>query len=382
MSDDEQRTEHDLDRELIELLNELRVALPGVQVLFAFLLIVPFSNGWDQVTEVQRYVYFVAFLCAAISSAFLIAPSTYHRLRWREGDKEHMLVTANRLAIAGADLPRRGHDGDGLPDHRRPLRQRLGRRGRRGRRRHVRVALVRAGSPQRSWRSRSSSSRILIPYEPMSGISGFSVLRARSTAPGRTAAEPKPAALIEAERVQVVVRGGQPHDPVALLARGSDGRVQQQRPDAGVRRFRVDGDDLAALAVAAVGDVPDDLPFPHGDEAGMARRVHGLVVRHDRFRAPRLDDVPPQRLRVDVGGGADLGHGVSPARIVDSVEKSMFPPETTQTIFPVPARPESAAATPSAPAPSAITRARSASRRIAAGDLVQRGGQRAVDDPR
>ena len=102
MSDDEQRSGHDLDRELIELLNELRVALPGVQVLFAFLLIVPFSNGWDQVTEVQRYVYFVAFLCAAVSSAFLIAPSTYHRLRWREGDKEHMLVMSNRLAICGA----------------------------------------------------------------------------------------------------------------------------------------------------------------------------------------------------------------------------------------------------------------------------------------
>jgi hypothetical protein len=102
MSDDDQRSEHDLDRELIELLNELRVALPGVQVLFAFLLIVPFSNGWDTVTEVQRYVYFVAFLCAAVSSALLIAPSTYHRLRWREGDKEHMLVTANRLAIWGA----------------------------------------------------------------------------------------------------------------------------------------------------------------------------------------------------------------------------------------------------------------------------------------
>ena len=102
MSDDKQRTDDDRDRELIELLNELRVALPGVQVLFAFLLIVPFSNGWDKVTDVQRYVYFVAFLCAAVSSAFLIAPSTYHRLRWREGDKEHMLVTANRLAIAGS----------------------------------------------------------------------------------------------------------------------------------------------------------------------------------------------------------------------------------------------------------------------------------------
>ena len=97
-----ERDKAELDRELIELLNELRVVLPGVQVLFAFLLIVPFSNGWNQVTEVQRYVYFVAFLCAAAASAFLIAPSVIHRIRWREGDKEHLLVTANRLAITGA----------------------------------------------------------------------------------------------------------------------------------------------------------------------------------------------------------------------------------------------------------------------------------------
>jgi hypothetical protein len=97
-----QDKKHDLNRELIELLNELRVALPGVQVLFAFLLIVPFSNGWKNVTEVQRYVYFTAFVCAAVASAFLIAPSAYHRMRWREDDKEYMLVTSNRLAIAGA----------------------------------------------------------------------------------------------------------------------------------------------------------------------------------------------------------------------------------------------------------------------------------------
>ena len=97
-----ERDKAELDRELIELLNELRVVLPGVQVLIAILLIVPFSNGWNQVTEVQRYVYFVAFLCAAAASAFLIAPSVIHRIRWREGDKEHLLVTANRLAITGA----------------------------------------------------------------------------------------------------------------------------------------------------------------------------------------------------------------------------------------------------------------------------------------
>jgi hypothetical protein len=65
------------------------------------LLIVPFSNRWHRVTEVQRYVYFVAFLCAAAASAFLIAPSAYHRIRWREGNKEPLLTTGNRLAIVG-----------------------------------------------------------------------------------------------------------------------------------------------------------------------------------------------------------------------------------------------------------------------------------------
>ena len=96
-----QRSKEDLDRELIELLNELRVALPGVQVLFAFLLAVPFANGWQRVTDLQRDVFFVAFLATAAASILLIAPSAHHRLRWREGDKEQMLRTANVLAIAG-----------------------------------------------------------------------------------------------------------------------------------------------------------------------------------------------------------------------------------------------------------------------------------------
>jgi cation transport ATPase len=98
---EKKRSPEDLNRELIELLNELRVALPGVQVLFAFLLAVPFANGWTRVTELQRDVFFVAFLATAAASILLIAPSSYHRLRWREGDKEHMLETSNRLAIAG-----------------------------------------------------------------------------------------------------------------------------------------------------------------------------------------------------------------------------------------------------------------------------------------
>jgi hypothetical protein len=95
------RDKEDLDRELIELLNELRVALPGVQVLFAFLLAVPFANGWTRVTDLQRDVFFIAFLAAAISTILLIAPSAHHRLRWREGDKEQILRRANTLAIAG-----------------------------------------------------------------------------------------------------------------------------------------------------------------------------------------------------------------------------------------------------------------------------------------
>lgn len=89
------------DRELIELLTELRVALPGVQVLFAFLLVVPFSQGFSNVTRPQRAVYFAAFLATTIATALLIAPTSYHRLRWRARDKERMLVTSNRLTIAG-----------------------------------------------------------------------------------------------------------------------------------------------------------------------------------------------------------------------------------------------------------------------------------------
>jgi hypothetical protein len=90
-----------VDRELIELLNELRVALPGVQVLFAFLLIVPFSQNYDVLTASDRRVYFAAVLGSAAASAFLIAPSAHHRLRFRSGSKERMLKVANALAIAG-----------------------------------------------------------------------------------------------------------------------------------------------------------------------------------------------------------------------------------------------------------------------------------------
>ena len=97
----EQKSKEDLDRELIELLNELRVTLPGVQVLFAFLLIVPFSQRFELINDLQKYAYIVALTFTALGSALLIAPTPYHRIRWRDQDKDAMLRLANRLALAG-----------------------------------------------------------------------------------------------------------------------------------------------------------------------------------------------------------------------------------------------------------------------------------------
>ena len=91
----------DESEELIELLNELRVTLPGVQVLFAFLLAVPFTNRWSTVSETQTDAYFVALLATLLGSILLIAPSAYHRLRWREASDDQLLRVSNSLAIAG-----------------------------------------------------------------------------------------------------------------------------------------------------------------------------------------------------------------------------------------------------------------------------------------
>ena len=99
MADESRQDRH--NRELIELLNELRVALPGVQVLFAFLLAVPFANGFPKLGKLDRDIFFVAFIATAVSTVLLIAPSSYHRLRWRQHDKERLLVTSNALTIAG-----------------------------------------------------------------------------------------------------------------------------------------------------------------------------------------------------------------------------------------------------------------------------------------
>jgi Family of unknown function (DUF6328) len=90
-----------VDRNFNELLGELRVALPGVQVLFAFLLTVPFSQGFSQLTGFERGVYFGVLLLTAIASAFLIAPTAYHRLQFRRGRKQEILFFANRAAVLG-----------------------------------------------------------------------------------------------------------------------------------------------------------------------------------------------------------------------------------------------------------------------------------------
>ncbi|MDQ1615549.1 MAG: hypothetical protein QOJ60_1488 [Actinomycetota bacterium] len=90
-----------MDRELIELLNELRVAIPGIQFLFAFLLTVPFAQRFGQVGTFERASYFVTLVAAALASALLIAPAAQHRVLFRSRDKEELLRRANRYAYAG-----------------------------------------------------------------------------------------------------------------------------------------------------------------------------------------------------------------------------------------------------------------------------------------
>ncbi len=89
------------DRQMIELLNELRVAIPGVQILFGFLLTVPFSNGFQQATGFQKNCLLVTLALTALSTACMIAPSAAHRLRFHEGDRPWLIESASGLLIAG-----------------------------------------------------------------------------------------------------------------------------------------------------------------------------------------------------------------------------------------------------------------------------------------
>ena len=90
-----------LNRQLIELLNELRVALPGVQVLFAFLLAVPFQQRFSLATSVERHIYVVTLLASAAATAFLIAPTGYHRLLFQRGDRPRIIRHGTQLFIMG-----------------------------------------------------------------------------------------------------------------------------------------------------------------------------------------------------------------------------------------------------------------------------------------
>ncbi len=90
-----------LNRELDQLLQELRVAMPGVQVLFAFLLAVPFQQRFAQVTEFQKDVYFGTLLASAVASALFIAPTAYHRMMFRGRDKPHLVKISSQFALAG-----------------------------------------------------------------------------------------------------------------------------------------------------------------------------------------------------------------------------------------------------------------------------------------
>jgi predicted membrane channel-forming protein YqfA (hemolysin III family) len=93
--------EERVDRNLQEFLGELRVALPGVQVLFAFLLVVPFNQRFPDITNFQKSAYFVTLLFTAAAAMCLIAPTAQHRLEFRRQHKEQILMMANRLAIVG-----------------------------------------------------------------------------------------------------------------------------------------------------------------------------------------------------------------------------------------------------------------------------------------
>src|SRR4051812_47050946 len=89
------------DRNLVELLQEVRVVQTGVQVLFAFLLTAPLASRFPELTTFQRHDYFVTLLAAGAAAILLIAPTAYHRILFRCGDKEYLVLVANRFTLAG-----------------------------------------------------------------------------------------------------------------------------------------------------------------------------------------------------------------------------------------------------------------------------------------
>jgi hypothetical protein len=101
MADDAETEHQRLNRNLEQLLQELRVALPGVQVLFAFLLAVPFATRWRNISDADQRIYFATLLLSTAASALLIAPTIQHRLLFRAEEKRWLVDTGSRLAIGG-----------------------------------------------------------------------------------------------------------------------------------------------------------------------------------------------------------------------------------------------------------------------------------------
>ena len=102
MDDGRHETEKErLDRNLNEMLGGLRVVMPGVQVLFAFLLVVPFNQRFEALTSFERGLYYVTLLTSAVAMALLMAPGTIHRGRFRADDKEWIVFTGNRVSVIG-----------------------------------------------------------------------------------------------------------------------------------------------------------------------------------------------------------------------------------------------------------------------------------------
>jgi hypothetical protein len=89
------------DRQMIELLNELRIALPGVQILFGFLLTVPFAQGFRRINSFEKALFYATLLCTTVSTICLIAPSATHRLRFHQRDRAYVIETAHKYTIAG-----------------------------------------------------------------------------------------------------------------------------------------------------------------------------------------------------------------------------------------------------------------------------------------
>jgi Family of unknown function (DUF6328) len=101
MTDDRTLEERTRDRQMAELHQELRIALPGVQILFAFLLTVPFTQRFGEVTNFQRDLFFGTLLATAVSTVCLIAPTATHRLRFHQKERAYIVESSNKLLIAG-----------------------------------------------------------------------------------------------------------------------------------------------------------------------------------------------------------------------------------------------------------------------------------------